>query len=200
MTDWLELPFADLPASVRVDVLGILAYSKPAIRIPISDPTVTKRVVAVITAIGWSHATDEEYLIASAAPEAAVHILEVDRDVEPHTLKLGLLLGYPACCARAAAHACEENIDRHAAHLGGDCDRERAPHLDPRKYSAGIALVPYVACSPRCPNALQHARAAINHINAATNHAATLAEPWRTWRQAVLTLEARPSTTHHSSP
>ena len=191
MTDWLKLPFADLPASVRVDVLGILAYGKPAIRIPISDRTIAGRVIDVITAVGWAYASDADYLVAAPAPEVAAHILDVDRSPEPHTLELGLLLGYPACCANAAAHAGEENIDSHAERLGADCDREGTPHLNPCEYPAGIALVPYVACSPRCPSALQHARAAIDYVGAATTDAATPMEPWRTWHQAVSTVRAR---------
>jgi hypothetical protein len=190
MTDWLDLPFADLPASVRVDVLGILAYGKPAIRIPTSRHAVA-RVAEVVTAVGWSYACDEDYLVAAPASEVATHILEVDRSAEPHTLQLGLLLGYPVCCARAAAHAGEENIDHHAARLGAECDRQHARHLDPREYLAGIALVPYVACTPRCASALQHARAAVNYIDAAVIAAAAPVEPWQTWVQAVSTLLAR---------
>lgn len=188
MTGWLDLPWADLPASVRVDVLGILAYGKPAIRIPFSDHTVAERVAAVITTVGWSCASDEQYLVAAPVPEVALHILDVDRRAEPHTLELGLLLGYPLCCARAAASAGEENIDRLATRLGMSCDRERAPQLDPRDYPAGTALVSYVACSPRCPSALQHAQAAIDHIDAVITGMDTSAEPWRTWRQAVSAL------------
>lgn len=191
MTGWLDLPWAALPASVRVDVLGILAYGKPAIRIPTGDRTVAERVAAVITAAGWSYASDEEYLVAAPVPEVALHILDVDRSTKPHTLELGLLLGYPLCCARAAANAGEENIDRLAVRLGTDCDRERAPQLDPREYPAGTALVSYVACSPRCPSALRDAQAAIIHVAAAIPDVEISAEPWRTWRQAVSALRAR---------
>lgn len=190
MTGWLDLPWADLPASVRVDVLGILAYGKPAIRIPIGNHTVAERVAVVITAVGWSYASDEEYLVAAPVPEVALHILDVDRSTEPHTLELGLLLGYPLCCARAAANAGEENIDRLAASLGANCDRERAPQLDPRGYPAGTALVSHVACSPQCPSALRDAQAAIIHIDAAIPDVDRSAEPWQTWHQAASMLRA----------
>ncbi|WKU04458.1 hypothetical protein [Micromonospora sp. HUAS LYJ1] len=191
MTGWLDLPWADLPASVRVDVLGILAYRKPAIRIPLGDHTVAERVAAVITEVGWSHASDEEYLVAAPLPEVALHILDVDRRTEHHTLELGLLLGYPLCCARAAATAGEEDIDRLAARLGANCDRAGAPQLDPRDYPSGIALVSYIACSPRCPSALRDARAAIGCIDTAIPEVDMSTEPWRTWGQAARTLRTR---------
>jgi hypothetical protein len=138
---WLDLPWLDLPASVRVDILGVLAYGKPAIRIPLRE-TVTSRVTDVITAVGWSAARDDEYLVASPTLERARHILDVDRSTQPHALELGLLLGYPKCCARAAAVAGEENVDAQAVRLGAACDRVGTHNLDPRGYGEGIALVP----------------------------------------------------------
>jgi hypothetical protein len=188
MTGWLDLPWADLPPSVRVDVLGILAQNKPAIRIPVGERRTAAQVARVVAAVGWSHANDEDFLVAASSPEVASHVLDVDRSAQPHTLDLGLLLGYPACCARAAAHVGEGNIDQLAVRLGTDCERERAPHLDPRHYAKGIALVSYVACSPRCPTALQHAWASIRYINASVEGAAVQKEPWLTWHKTVEAL------------
>jgi hypothetical protein len=191
MTGWVDLPWSDLPASVRIDVLGILAYGKPAIRIPICDNTIASRLAAAITAVGWSHARDDEYLVAAPTAALARHILNIDSSTQPHTLELGVLLGYPECCARAAAHAGEDNIDSHALRLGADCDREGVPYLDPRGYSMGVALVPYVACAPRCPQALHHAHAAQLHIAAATTRTEAR-EPWRTWRRTLDTIPGPP--------
>jgi len=190
VTGWLDLPWLDLRPSVRVDILGVLASGKPAIRIPLRDYPVTVEVMNVITAVGWSAARDHEYLVAAPTSELARHILDVDRRPQPHALELGRLLGYPECCTRAAATAGEENIDAHAAQLGTACDRVGAPDLDPRGYAEGIALVPYVACSPRCPQAMRHAHAARRHITGTTRTAETR-EPWATWLHTHELLQRR---------
>jgi hypothetical protein len=183
--DWIDLPWPDLSPSVRVDVLGIHAYRKPALRIAVRDAAIAACTTAAFADAGWASAHDEEYLVAAATAQMARHILEVDRMPQPHALELGLLLGYPECCARATAAIGEENIDAQATRLGEDCDLEQAHHLDARGYSTGLALVPYVACSPRCSRAMRHANAACAYIAQTTATTALDHEPWITWRRSL---------------
>lgn len=183
--EWIDLPWLDLSPSVRVDILGIHAYRKPAIRIAVRDAAIAARTTASFVDAGWASARDEEYLVAASTGQMARHILDVDRRTQPHALELGLLLGYPECCARATAAVGEENIDDQAKRLGEDCDREQVHHLDARHYLTGLALVPYVACSPRCSHAMRHAKAASAYIAHATATTAVGQEPWITWRRTL---------------
>ncbi len=185
--DWIDLPWFDLSPSVRVDLLGVYAYRKPALRIAVRDAAIAACVTAVLTDVGWASAHDDEYLVAAPTAQMARHILNVDRRPQPHALELGLLLGYPECCARAVAVIDEANIDDHAMRLGDDCDREQVHHLDPRGYLTGVALVPYVACSPRCSRAMCHAYAACAYIVQTAATTDVDQEPWITW---LLTLDS----------
>ncbi len=183
--DWIDLPWSDLSPSVCVDLLGVHAYRKPALRIAVRDAAIAARTTVAFTDFGWASARDNEYFVAAPTAQMARHILEVDRRRQPHALELGLLLGYPECCARAIAGIGEENIDDHAARLGDDCDREQARHLDPRGYLTGVALVPYLACSPHCSRAMLHANAACAYIAQTTANTAVDQEPWITWRRTL---------------
>lgn len=183
--EWIDLPWPDLSPSVRVDILGIHAYRKPALRIAVRDIAIAACTAAALTEAGWASVHDEEYLVAAPTAQMAQHILDVDRGPQPHALELGLLLGYPECCARATAAIGEEHIDDHATRLGDDCDREQAHHLDPRGYQTGVALVPYVACSPHCSRAMRQANAACAYIAQTTATTAVDQEPWVTWRRTL---------------
>ncbi|WP_326645758.1 hypothetical protein OG884_14135 [Streptosporangium sp. NBC_01755] len=183
--EWIDLPWPDLSPSVRVDILGIYAYRKPALRIAVGDTAIAACTAAAFAEVGWASAHDGEYLVAAPTGQMARHILDVDRRPQPHALELGLLLGYPECCARTTAAIGEERIDDHATRLGDHCDREQAHHLDPRGYQAGVALVSYVACSPHCSRAMRHANAACAYIAQTTASTAVDQEPWITWRRTL---------------
>jgi hypothetical protein len=183
--DWIDLPWSDLSPSVRVDILGVYAYRKPALRIAVPHAAIASRTIDAFADAGWASALDEEYLVAAPTAQMARHILDVDRRSQPHALELGLLLGYPACCAQATADVGEEDIDDHVLRLGEDCDRGQAHRLDPRGYLRGLALVPYLACSPHCSPALRHADAACAFISQAAGTAVVDEEPWITWRRTI---------------
>lgn len=186
----LDLPWHLLSPSVRVDVLSVVACDKPAIRICLPCPESRHAVALVIAAGNWSSADDGTYLVAAQDNRIARHILAVDRASEPHVRELGLLLGYPTCCVAAAVEAGEANIDSHASHLGARCDRQKVWLLDPRGYGEGLALVPFVACSPRCVAAQHHAVAAQSFVEAHARQPRWGHEPWVTWRATLQSLAA----------
>jgi len=184
----LDLPWHLLSPSVRVDVLGVLACDKPAIRFRLPHAKARNAVAPIIAAANWSSVDDGAYLVAARDSRLARQILAVDRTPEPHVPELGLLLGYPPCCVAAAAQAGEANIDSHANRIGAQCDLQKVWMLDPRGYTKGVALVSFIACSPRCVVAQHEALTAQSFVKSHVTHARRGREPWATWRATLQTM------------
>src|ERR1041385_4700279 len=92
-------PLLDLRPSTVIDILVWCATSKPAIRsqlLHVSD-SVTLREWA--DEQGASFALDGAGFFAIARDGAAHELLELDRHTASHEYDLGIMLGYPSCCA-----------------------------------------------------------------------------------------------------
>lgn len=90
------------------------------------------------------------YAAISRHPSLARRVLEVDSRPGRHTAQLGQLLGYPACCARAAARVGDEGIDQLADDLLKRRFRGRYRAIDPKSYLYGGSLLSHVPCTPWC--------------------------------------------------
>src|SRR4051794_18228376 len=104
MTIARGFPFDTVSRSAAVDLLTFIA-GRPAMRLRTTDST---SVAAWANANNLGSADDGEYVIVTRPGIDADEVLLVDRSVEPHTVELGELLGYPRCCAVAAAEFGED--------------------------------------------------------------------------------------------
>jgi hypothetical protein len=110
---------------------------------------------------GWFSVLDQEgFVVFSPSASRARRVMTVDQSAGDHTRALGLALGYPPCCARAAARVGDHELDAWAAHVAGRRTIGRFALTSPAAYRAGRALVSHVPCSPRCVASLAMAEAA----------------------------------------
>ena len=102
-------------------------------------------------------ATDEDYCVLARTAETAERVLNLDAAPGRHTRELGLALGYPACCASAAAQYGDEGLDDWAR-----VQAARVPDglLHVGGYARGDALLSHVPCSADCAASLQQAAGA----------------------------------------
>ena len=99
-------------------------------------------------------ATDEDYCVLARTAETAQLVLDLDAAPGRHTRELGVALGYPACCAAAAAQYGDEGLDDWAR-----VQAARMPDglLHIEGYARGDALVSHIPCSIDCAASLQQA-------------------------------------------
>lgn len=151
MTIGRGFPFDKVSRSAAVDLLTFIA-GRPAMRLRTTD---SARVAAWANAHYLGSADDGEYVIVSRPGIDADDVLLVDRSVEPHTVELGELLGYPRCCAVAAGESGEDALDDLAA------GAHRSGLLDISGYRDGVALVSHIPCGLDCAASLRAASAAL---------------------------------------
>src|SRR3546814_12102422 len=84
--------------------------------------------------------------------------MSIDRERGNHTAHLGLMLGYPRCCARAAARVGESSLDTWAAGLTRRRFLGRFTAIQITGYRQGRALISHIPCSPNCLASLLLAR------------------------------------------
>lgn len=175
-------PWSELPSSVRVDTLVFVATDKPAIRFPHGgSPSVVRNVGRAAALAGWDSNADSAYVCLAKRKGLAGTLLALDGSGGDHTEALGLALGYPPCCCRAAAIAGEENIDRWAA---ASASRLRDTRIDPYGFQSGLALVSHVPCDVSCRASHAIADAAWNWLDSVLPHVAnhrSTTEPWQGW-------------------
>ena len=149
----MNAPPAWLAPSAMADLNLLLAGAKPVARLQVGERTAELRRWARRSGLFTSVDADG-YAAVSRTPAAARRVIDLDRRPGRHTHALGMLLGYPACCSRAAARTGDEGIDgRHEA-LVRRRFHGRFRAIDPRGYSAGLALLSHVPCSHRCTASL----------------------------------------------
>lgn len=138
-----------MPASAVADLARLLAGTKPAVRIEVGRHTRELRRWA--RRLGLFTSSDQDGF-AAVSPDAATarRVLELDRRPGRHTLALGILLGYPLCCSRAAAGAGDEGIDPLHDAIASRRFHGRFKGIDPTGYQKGTALLSHVPCSHRC--------------------------------------------------
>lgn len=145
-----------LKRSAGVDLALLLAGVRPAIRTEVVGtvgPEVIRR---------WARASglfvafdDDRYVAFSPIPGLSRRVLAIDREQTPHTLRLGLALGYPLCCCRSANRIGEQNLDEWSAKMAKCAFFGRFKLIDPSGYGEGLSLISHIPCSPRCTASLK---------------------------------------------
>lgn len=145
-----------LPLSARTDLDQLRFGVRPAVRLLVGRRGSELRRWARRN--GYFAAADRDgYVALSRRPSLARIVLRVDSRPGRHTVALGMLLGYPSCCSRAAARVGDEGIDRWHAAIAGR--RFIGPYrlTNPDGYALGRALNSHVPCSGRCTASLSMA-------------------------------------------
>lgn len=172
------VPLLDLRPSAIIDILVWCATSKPAIRSKFFDPSVALSLREWADAQGASFALDDAGFFCVARADAARDLLELDQRGASHEYELGIMLGYPACCATAIAHVGERNIDDRASVVS--CWDFAPPYhlIRPGGYADGAALISHVPCTPSCAPSLRIATT-VREYAAARPRCAHLEPLWR---------------------
>jgi hypothetical protein len=184
---WVAVPWDAMPPSFRVDMLGVVAARKPSVRTASpADEKSRGHLTEGVARLGLSCCWDGEYVAIAETAHLAEDVITTDRRLEAHEYALGMLLGYPECCALAAARIGESNLDTAAGPEA--CDARDAPRwIDVTGYVRGLALISHIPCGPACAPSIQMAAEAAAYIErlGVTSAATALAEPLSTWQAAV---------------
>lgn len=174
-----RLPFTLLADSCRVDFMHLLYLDKPCIRTYLDSPEALSLLKSWCLTSGLSLCHDDEYACIAWDHEYAHHVLQVDQSCVKHEYELGLLLGYPTCCAEHAGVVGEQHLDDYAACAASWPYPAPFALINPTGYSKGASLVCHIPCSPTCARSLDIARAALSVIQ---RHAELTAfGSWQTW-------------------
>jgi hypothetical protein len=144
-----------LKRSARVDLLQLLAGVRPAIRTETVGFVEYVVIQRWARGFGWFVAFDDPFIALSPIPGLSRQILAIDRQPAPHTLRLGLALGYPLCCCRAAERVGENNLDDWSATMGRRAFFGRFKLINPSGYGEGLSLISHIPCSPYCAASLR---------------------------------------------
>lgn len=140
-----------LPPSAQVDLRQLYLGMRPAIRLHLLQRVAKEEVHRFARRHGWFAVLDDEgFVVLSANPARARWIMALDRSMGAHTHALGLALGYPPCCCRAAAVLGEAYLDRWAMHLVDRRFVGRFRLTSPKDYRGGNAWLSHIPCSTRC--------------------------------------------------
>lgn len=154
VADALDSLPARTPPSVAVDMLGVLAGSKPAMRAALGVRA--DALVSWAASNGLVGIRDTDGYVALAVSGAnARRVLAVDRSREPHVLELGRLLGYPECCCEKVARIGEAGIDDYADTTRNWQFGGRFRLIDPAHYRLGQAAISHLPCSSTCARSLE---------------------------------------------
>jgi hypothetical protein len=149
-----------LKASAAVDLAQVLFSIRPALRTELRGPVDGAAIRRWAWNLRCSAARDSDgFLVLSKSAAISRRVLEADRRRGDHTYPLGLLLGYPRCCCRAAAGVGDEGLDAWCGRFSGSDFQGAFKAIDPRGYVEGRALISHVPCSPRCLPSLRMAEA-----------------------------------------
>lgn len=142
-----------LPPSAITDIRLLLLDAKPAARLHVGHHGGELRRWA--RRLGLFTSVDADgYAAISRSPAVARRIIDLDRRPGRHTLALGTMLGYPACCSRAAARVGDEGIDRRHQAVSRCRFHGRFRAIDPSGYVEGTSRISHVPCSHRCKPSL----------------------------------------------
>lgn len=138
-----------LPPSAVTDIDLLVLGLKPAARLYVGERGRETRRWARVRGLFCS-ADRDGYAVLSRSGATARRVLDVDRRPGRHVVALGRMLGYPECCARAAAKVGDEGIDAMCDAMATRRFRGRFKGIDPGPYRAGRALLSHVPCSQSC--------------------------------------------------
>ncbi|WP_447953546.1 hypothetical protein [Sphingopyxis chilensis] len=144
--DWLS------PSAIT-DIALLLHDAKPAARLHVGNRGTELRRWA--RRLGLFTSLDADgYAAISRSPAIARKVIDLDRRPGRHTLALGSVLGYPACCSRAAARVGDEGIDRWHQAVSARRFHGHFRAIDPGGYIEGASRISHVPCSHRCKPSL----------------------------------------------
>lgn len=153
------VPLLDLRPSTVIDVLVWCATNKPAIRSQLLNRSDCVPLREWADAQGASFALDDGGFFYITRDGSANELLELDRRFASHEYELGLMLGYPRCCAATIAEIGEREIDDRAS-VASRWHFSPPYHLiNPDGYAYGAALISHVPCTPSCAPSLRIAEA-----------------------------------------
>lgn len=154
-----ELLPAWFKASASVDFAQLIVGVRPAIRTELLYPKSSEEIKRWARKHGWFASTDVDHFIAiSRIPGLNRRLLVIDRELGEHTYRLGLALGYPRCCCKAAARIGESNLDSWEEALSRHQFIGNFKTIDPRNYHEGRSLISHIPCSTRCEKSLKMAK------------------------------------------
>lgn len=149
-----------LPKSATTDLSMLVLGMKPAARLRVGMRQADIR--------RWSRrhglfaSSDRDgYVVLSRSAMTARRTLDLDRRPGRHTVALGVMLGYPSCCSRAAARVGDEGIDALHARAARRPYRGRFALISPERYLDGGSLLSHVPCSNVCRASLA---LAVRHV------------------------------------
>lgn len=99
------------------------------------------------------------FFALSSHAGSARRVLRIDARPGRHLIALGLALGYPICCCRAAARRKEEGLDAWAEAMSSRRFIGLFRLIQPIGYLTGRSSISHVPCSPRCAASLRMAQA-----------------------------------------
>lgn len=140
-----------LPPSAQVDIRHLRLGVRPAIRLHLPRQVTAAEVYRFARRYKWFAVLDDEgFVVLSPNPARARWIMTLDRSLGAHTQALGLALGYPPCCCRAAAALGEAHLDRWAMQLIDSRFLGWFRATSPKGYHNGTAWLSHIPCSTRC--------------------------------------------------
>lgn len=147
-----------LKPSARVDLRQVLAGVRPALRTEVEGPVTLAELGRWSRQVGLFALLDRDgFLVLSQRPGYARRLMVIDSGPGDHTAQLGHWLGYPDCCARAAARQGEAHLDAWAARLLRRRFIGRFTVIDVAAYRQGLAALSHIPCSASCNASLRMA-------------------------------------------
>lgn len=140
-----------LPLSAQVDLRQLVAGIRQVVRLQRVGPASDQEMRRFARLQGWFVVSDQAgFLVLSPLPATARRVMRLDRSSGTHTHALGLALGYPPCCCRAASRYGDAGLDNWAEALGSRPFVGRFAAISPSGYRTGQAAVSHIPCSSRC--------------------------------------------------
>lgn len=128
-----------------------MAGVRPAMRTEIVGDVSGAEIDRWRRRLGLFGVTDADgFIVLSRRPGYGRRLLALDRSPGDHTMALGLRLGYPACCARAASRIGEAGLDGWGDGLRDRRFMGRFALIRIDHYAKGAAAISHIPCSPSC--------------------------------------------------
>lgn len=140
-----------LPLSAQVDLRQLVTGIRRVVRLQRVQHASDQEMRRFARRRGWFIVFDEVgFLVLSASPAAARRVMRLDRSPGMHTHALGLALGYPPCCCRAASRYGDAALDEWARALSSRMFVGGFAATSPTGYRTGQTAISHIPCSSRC--------------------------------------------------
>lgn len=152
--------FTKLPSSLHpadyIDFFNFLNSSKPSIRFFCNNAYTIESLYKWCKLFGYKLLWfDKELVYISKFNIFNMLVSKVDNSYFSHTFVLGILLGYPYCCAKKLAKIGEVNIDDwEIKYFSKNIPNDLRNLINPLGYHQGSALISHVPCSWDCKASL----------------------------------------------